>query len=70
MNWLKAFLSVGSIVGYIKAILLPLAYLYGRWVAFKEQWAINEKLQDAYDEIEKRPLTDEDIDNRLDAGTI
>jgi hypothetical protein len=68
--WLKAIIGVGSIVGFIKTILLPLAYLFGRWQAFKAQWAINEKLQEAYDEIERKPLTDEEIDRRLEDGTI
>jgi hypothetical protein len=68
--WLKAIAGVGSIAGLIKTLLLPFAYLLGRWQAFKAQWKINERLQEAYDEIEKKPLTDEDIDNRLDAGTI
>jgi hypothetical protein len=68
--WLKAIAGIGSIAGLIKTLLLPLAYLFGRWQAFKAQWAINEKLQEAYDEIERKPLTDEEIDRRLDAGEI
>jgi hypothetical protein len=68
--WLKAIAGIGSIAGLIKTLLLPLAYLLGRWQAFKAQWAINVKLQEAYDEIERKPLTDEEIDRRLDAGEI
>jgi hypothetical protein len=68
--WLKAIAGIGSIAGLIKTLLLPFAYLWGRWQAFQAQWKINEQLQEAYDEIEKKPLTDEDINNRLDAGTI
>jgi hypothetical protein len=68
--WLKAIIGIGSIAGLIKTLLLPFAFLYGRWTAHKAQWAINEKLQEAYDEIERKPLTDEDIDRRLEDGTI
>jgi hypothetical protein len=70
LTWLRAIIGVGSIAGLIKALLLPVAYIYGRWTAFKAQWEINEELQEKYQEIEERPLTDEDIDNRLDAGSI
>lgn len=70
LTWLKAIIGIGSIAGLIKTLLLPLAYLWGRWQAFKAQWEINERLQEAYDEIEKRPLTDEEIDKRLDNGSI
>ena len=68
--WLKAIIGIGSIAGLIKTLLLPFAYLMGRWQAFKAQWAINEKLQEAYDEIEAKPLTDADVDQRLEDGTI
>jgi hypothetical protein len=68
--WLKAIVSVGGIAGLLKALLIPFAYLYGRWKAFQEQWKINEQLREAYDEIERKPLTDEDIDRRLDEGSI
>jgi hypothetical protein len=70
LDWLKAISGLGSIAGFLKSLLLPLAYLYGRWVAFKAQYEANERLQEKYDEIEAKPLTDEDIDNRLDAGTL
>lgn len=68
--WLKAIIGIGSVAGLIKTLLLPFAYLYGRWQAFRQQWAINEKLQEVYDEIEKKPLTDEEVDRRLDEGSI
>jgi hypothetical protein len=68
--WLKAIIGVGSIAGLIKTLLLPFAFLYGRWVAFKAQYEANEKLQEKYDEIEAKPLTDDDVDARLDAGDI
>jgi hypothetical protein len=70
IKWLRAIIGVGSIAGFLKALLLPLAFLYGRWTAFKAQWEINQELAEKYREIEERPLTDEDIDNRLDAGSI
>jgi hypothetical protein len=68
--WLKAIAGVGSIAGLIKTLLLPLAFLYGKWLAFKGQYEANEKLQEKYDEIEAKPLTDDDVDARLDAGDI
>lgn len=70
LEQLKAIYRVAGVAGLIKALLLPLAVIIGRWQAFKEQHEINERLQDAYDKVEKRQLTDEEIDNRLDAGTI
>jgi hypothetical protein len=68
--WLRAIIGAGSIAGFLKALMLPFAYLLGRWKAFREQWKINEQLREAYDEIERKPLTDEDIDRRLDEGSI
>lgn len=68
--WLKAVIGIGSIAGLIKTLLLPLAYLLGRWKAFKEQYEANEQLQKKYDEVEAKPLTDEDVDRRLDEGSI
>jgi hypothetical protein len=70
LDWLKATYKTAGLAGLIKALLVPLAYLYGRWSAFKEQWAVNEKLQAEYDRIENTPLTDEEIDKRLEDGTI
>lgn len=62
--------AMGSIVGIIKSLMLPFAYLLGRWHAHKEQYKINERLRDAYDRIEEEDLTDEDVDRRLGDGKI
>lgn len=70
LTWLKAIASVGGIAGLIKALLVPFAYLLGRWSAFKAQNEENERAQEKYDEIEQKPLTDADVDDRLDAGTL
>lgn len=70
LTWLKAIAGAGSIAGLVKALLLPFAYLLGRWHAHKEQFEANERLQEKYDEIEQRPLTDEDVDEMLDKGEL
>lgn len=66
--WLRAIAGAGSVAGLIKALLLPFAYLLGRWHVHKEQYEKNERAQHEYDKIDNAPLTDKDVDERLDKG--
>ena len=70
LAWLQAIAGLGSIASLLRTLALPFAFLWGKFQAINAQWKINEKLQQVYDDIEKKQLTDEDIDKRLDDGTL
>lgn len=67
---LKLAMKTGDVAGFIRALLVPLAYILGRLQAYFEQNDANERLREKYDEIENAPLTDDDVDDRLDSGTL
>ncbi len=65
---------MASVAGLLKALLPVIAYFLGKWAGIKSAYkrldAANAVLALRYAEISRRPLTDEDVDKRLDNGKI
>jgi hypothetical protein len=71
---LTTLFSVARVVGFLKAILLPLAVLFGRFMGKREVWAEldakNNAAQKEYQKIDEKDLSDDEVDKRLDEGSI
>ena len=65
---------LASVLGIIKALMLPLAVLYGKYLGRKEakiaQDEVNARAQAEYTKIAIEDRSDEDVDSRLDGGTF
>lgn len=63
-----------KLAGFLKALLVPLAYFFGRLSGKKEIIAEldakNAEMQKKYAEIATQGTTDADTDKALDEGTI
>lgn len=74
MAWAGILKALAAIAGFLKTLLLPLAYLLGRRAGRKErdaeQDATNAKAQSEYAKIGVEQRTDEDLDKRLEDGTF
>ena len=66
--------ALAQIAGFLRALLLPLTYVIGRMqgksAAQAEQDAENSKLNERYAEIATKGIDDNDIDKRLEDGTL
>lgn len=66
--------ALGQLVGFFRALLLPIVYVIGRLQgkneAVAEQDAENSVLNAKYAEIATKGTTDEDVDKTLSEGTL
>jgi hypothetical protein len=70
--WELILKVVAAIVGVLKPLLLPLAFLFGKRAGKKERdleiAAENAELQETYAEIGVQHVTDEELDAKLEKG--
>lgn len=72
LTWAKL---LSGIVGVIKMLMIPFAIAYGKWQQAREdelrQAANDGELQTEYARIAVKGITDEELDQKLDAdGTL